>query len=79
MIMTTLPLLSTAPAPDAQWLRQFTRHLLFKRPALPRFSARQLALQAFEAMYLLTPYEACELWDQRMLATNSSWRRMAGR
>jgi hypothetical protein len=76
--MTDLPLLPPTPAPDAEWLRQFTAHLLQKRPGLPRFSARLLALQAFQAMHLLTPYEACELWDQRMIATNPGWRRLAG-
>jgi hypothetical protein len=68
-----------APAPDAEWLRQFTLHLRTKRPGVPMFSARQLALQAHQAMHLLTPYEASELWDEHMLATNASWRRMAGR
>ncbi len=35
---------------------------------LSRLSARQLSLQAFEAMFLLTPRKAAELWDARMSA-----------
>jgi hypothetical protein len=76
--MTDLPLVPAAPAPDGVWLRQFTESLLERRPGLPRFTACELGLQAFQAMYLLTPQEAAELWDEHMIATNLAWRRLAG-
>jgi hypothetical protein len=75
--VTELAYVPKAPAPDIEWMRQFTDHLRAKRPRLPVFSARQLALQAFAAMFLLTPHEACELWDQKMLATVPLWRNLA--
>ena len=68
-----------APTSDGAWMRSFTGHLLARRPELPLFSARQMAPQAFEAMFLLAPDEAAELWDERMLATNRAWRGLAGR
>ena len=67
------------PVLDGDWMRSFTGHLLARRPELPLFSARQMAPQAFEAMFLLTPAEAAEWWDERMLATNPGWRGLAGR
>ena len=76
--MATQRWIPEAPAPDGAWMRRFTEHLLAKRPDLPLFSARHMAPQAFEAMHLLGPAEAAELWDQRMLATNPAWRRLAG-
>ena len=68
-----------APTPDGAWMRSFTGHLIARRPELPLFSARQMAPQAFEAMFLLAPLEAAELWDERMLATSPGWRGPAGR
>lgn len=72
--MAALPLLPDPPAPDDEWLRQFTAHLCARRPGLPVFSARQLALRAFAAMHLLTPHEASDWWDRKMLATHAGWR-----
>ena len=77
--MTSHQWIPEAPAPDGAWMRAFTAHLLEMRPDLPLFTARYMAPQAFAAMHLLTPAEAAELWDERMLATNRGWRGLAGR
>jgi hypothetical protein len=76
--MSTERWIPSAPAPDDAWMREFTDRLRAKRPELPVFSARHMAPEAFKAMHLLTPAEAAELWDERMIATNRAWRRLAG-
>ena len=77
--MTAHQWIPDAPAPDDAWMLQFTEHLRAHRPDLPVFSARQMAPEGFEVMHLLTPQEAAELWDECMVATNASWRRLARR
>jgi hypothetical protein len=69
-----LSFLPKPPPPDAGWLRHFTLHLLRLAPKLDTETAMAFAPHAFDAMFLLPPREAAEIWDETMTSRIVSWR-----
>jgi hypothetical protein len=65
------------PPPDATWRRLFVDYLIDRRPSISAPVAEQSAAAAFEAMFLLTPYEAVDWWDQAMSQRLNTWGRAA--
>jgi hypothetical protein len=69
-----LSFLPKPPPPDLTWLRSFTIHLLTLAPKLDTDTALAFARHAFDAMFLLAPTEAAEIWDETMTSRIVSWR-----
>jgi len=69
-----LSFLPKPPPPDPGWLRGFTLHLLQLAPKLDIDTAMTFARHAFDAMFLLPPCEAAEIWDETMTCRIVSWR-----
>ncbi len=69
-----LAFLPSPPQPDPGWMRRFTVHLLTLAPKLDAATAMAFAAHAFDAMFLLAPTEAAEIWDETMSSRIVSWR-----
>jgi len=69
-----LSFLPKPPPPDPRWLRSFALHLLRLAPKLDTATAMTFAFHAFDAMFLLAPGEAAEIWDETMTSRIVSWR-----
>jgi hypothetical protein len=74
--VTQFVLIPQVPERDPQWLGGFVRQLMRMRPKLGRESAVHHSLHAFNAMFLLSPIEAAQLWDETMSAQLPSWAKL---
>ena len=64
--MGALKLVLPTPPVDVVWTRLFTEYLIARRPGIGACVAEQSAAAAFSAMFLLTPYEAVDWWDEAL-------------
>ena len=64
--MARLRLVPSIPPKNEIWIRLFAGYMQDRHPLLARSVAQDLGSLAYDCMFLLTPFEACGIWDDTL-------------